>query len=63
MKVSRQVRKALAETIRALGDDALAYVREEAEREQKRRRLQVRERRAAKRVHRAESAHLVAVDS
>lgn len=49
MTVDRQLKKSLRANLLILGDAALQYVREEAERELKRRRLQVRERRASKR--------------
>lgn len=44
--IDRRDKKPLRAYVLALSDAQLAYVREEAEREQKRRRLQVRERRA-----------------
>lgn len=46
--IDRQLRKALRATVLGLSDQALTYVREEIAREQKRRRLAVRERRRAK---------------
>lgn len=48
--IDRQLRKALRATILGLSDAELVYAREEITREQKRRRLQVRERRAKKEV-------------
>lgn len=48
MTVDRKLKKSLRANLLILGDAALQYVREEAEREIKRRRLQVRERRKAK---------------
>lgn len=46
--IDRRDKKTLRAYVLALTDAQLAYVREEAEREQKRRRLAVRERRKAK---------------
>lgn len=48
MTLERKLKKSLRANLLILGDAALRYVIEEAEREQKRRRLQVRERRKVK---------------
>lgn len=48
MTVDRKLKKSLRANLLILGDAALRYVIEEAERELKRRRLQVRERRRSK---------------
>lgn len=48
MTVDRKLKKSLRANLLILGDAALRYVIEEAEREQKRRRLAVRARRKAK---------------
>jgi hypothetical protein len=50
MKLPKAVKHEYAAVIRSLADDVLAYVADEVQRERKRRRLQVRERRAAKRA-------------
>lgn len=48
--IDRKDRKPLRAYVLALSDSALQYVRDEAEREQKRRRLMVRARRKAARI-------------
>lgn len=50
MSLDRKLRKALRATVLGLSDKALAYVRDECEREIKRRRLAVRERRRHKTI-------------
>lgn len=46
--IDRKLKQALRASVLTLSDAALTYLREEVQREQSRRRLQVRERRRAK---------------